>query len=202
MRQLGRVAGSLRNRVDQQSVIPEIRFTCSGTVNKWIVAGNWQGDSNLLEVQVWRETTTDGVYTKIDSRTLGFDNEENSQVYEYTISGGSFAVQSGDILGIFQPTSSELELYYTDSYGPTNYYMDTSSGGGDDDDRRRRATTAPSGDFNINGKSTRNDMPLITVEISKFFFLLWIVFCVCVCVCVRACVCACVCVVVCVCVCV
>ncbi len=167
MRQLGRVAGSLRTRVDQQRIVPEISFTCGGTVDKWTVAGDWEGDSNLLEIQVWRETT-DGVYTKVGYSTLDFTSEQNSQIYEHTVSGNSISVQAGDILGIFQPECSQLELYYTNTYGPTNYYIDTSSGG--DNNRKRRATTAPSGNFDINGGSvsTANSMPLVTVEVSKF----------------------------------
>ncbi len=163
VRQLGRVAGSLRTRVDQQRIVPEISFTCGGTVDKWTVAGDWEGDSNLLEIQVWREAT-DGVYTKVGYSSLDFASEQNSQIYEHTVSGNSITVQAGDILGIFQPESSQLELYYANTYGPTNYYIDTSN------DRKRRATTAPSGDFDINGDSvsTANNMPLVTVEVSKF----------------------------------
>ncbi len=161
MRQLGRVAGSLRSdHGGQQRIIPDITFTCSGTVTKWIVsAGNPPSDADKLpdrlpEVQFWRKSATGSeIYTKIHGMTLLFGVESGPQIYEYNIS--AVDVQPGDILGTFEPDASSLRLYYTDQYGPGNYYKITTS-------------TAFNGDFNVAGvDGSTNDMPLVTVEISK-----------------------------------
>ncbi len=126
VRELRRVAGSLRsNRNSQQRIIPDITFTCSGTVSEWIVAAEWNGfDVNFPEMQVWRETATgSGVYTKIHGTTMSFNEENTIEIYNYTIT--PIDVQPGDVLGMFEPDNSKLELYYTDTYGPVNYYMST-----------------------------------------------------------------------------
>ncbi len=156
VQQLGRVAGSLEcDHDEQQHIIPDITFTCSGTVTKWIVAANWQSDEDLPEVQIWRETSTGSkMYAKIHGMTLPVGVESGPQIYEYNIS--AVDVQPGDILGMFEPDDSWLRLYYTDQYGPINYYIET-------DD-----VFAPSGDFEVaDADGSTNDMSLVTVEINK-----------------------------------
>ncbi len=80
------------------------------------------------------------------------------QLYEYAVD--PIDIQSGDILGIFGPNDVRLQLYYTDQYGPLNY---------SNYDRTGNAVTPPPGD--VDSSSTdldlSNDMPLVTVEISK-----------------------------------
>ncbi len=118
---------------------------------------------NLPEVQVWRETSSgSGLYTKIHGMRLPVSSNVPSEIYEFTATS-PMDVQPGDILGLFEPVKSRLDLYYTDQYGPVNYYMDTG-----------RDVTPPTDDFDISGADGRmNDMPLVTVEIgklSKMFF--------------------------------
>ncbi len=156
VRQLGRVAGILRSdHKEQQRIIPDITFTCSGTVTRWIVAANWQSDEDFPEVQIWRETATgSGVYAKVHGMTLPVGGKNGSQIYEYNTA--PVDVQPGDILGMFEPNGSWLKLYYTSKYGPVNYYI---------------GTTVPSVDFDIAGADgSTNDMPLVTVEISKLSY--------------------------------
>ncbi len=161
VRQLGRVAGTLVNtRADQQRIIPDISFTCSGSVTRWIVAGDrlsGGGNSNPPEVQVWRETSSGSrVYTKVHGMLLPPSASETSQIYEFNATS-PMDIQPGDILGLFEPFKTWLQMYYTDLYGPVNYYMDT----GKDE-------TPPTDDFDISGADgMMYDMPLVTVEISK-----------------------------------
>ncbi len=58
VQQLGRVAGSLKSdRKEQQRIIPDITFSCSGTVSEWIIAAEWKGgpmEVNFPEMQVWQ----------------------------------------------------------------------------------------------------------------------------------------------------
>ncbi len=170
-RELGRVAGSLRsNRKDQQRIIPDITFTCSGTVSEWIVAAEWNGGpmvANFPEMQVWRESATgSGVYTKIHGTTLSFSGENTTEIYRYTIT--PIDVQPGDVLGMFEPDKSRLELYYTDTYGPVNYYTSTGT----------NVIVPPVGDFDINAGgmtvNTQSDLPLLTVAIGKLLSFLYI----------------------------
>ncbi len=94
---------------------------------------------------------------KVHGMSLPERAEDPSLIYEFT---ATMDVQPGDILGLFEPANSWLQLYYTDQFGPVNYYMDTGS-----------AVTPPTGDFDINAADgTMNDMPQVTVEISKLPF--------------------------------
>ncbi len=156
---MGRNRRSDRN--EQQRIVPDISFNCSGTVTRWIVAGDratMGSANNMPEVQIWRETSSgSGVYNKVHGMSLPERTEDPSQIYEFT---ATMDVQPGDILGLFEPFRSWLQLYYTDQFGPVNYYMDTGS-----------AVTPPTGDFVINAADgTMNDMPQVTVEISKLPF--------------------------------
>ncbi len=160
VRQLGRVTGDLKSdRKEQQRIIPDITFTCSGTVSEWIVAAQWKGgpmEVNFPEMQVWRETANgSGVYTKIHGATMSFSEESTTGIYQYTIT--PIDVQSGDVLGMFEPDKSKLELYYTDTYGPVNYYMSTG----------KDVIVPPDGNFDIGGMETQYDLPLLTVTIGK-----------------------------------
>ncbi len=166
VRQLGRVTGDLKSdRAKQQRIIPDITFTCSGTVSEWIVAAEWKGggmDVNFPEMQVWRETATgSGVYTKIHGTTLSFSEESTTEIYHYPIT--PIDVQRGDILGMFEADKSRLELYYTETYGPVNYYMSTD----------KKLIVPPVGDFNIGDTSveTEYDLPLLTVTIGKLLLI-------------------------------
>ncbi len=156
VRQLGRVAGNRKDdRKEQQRIIPDISFTCSGTVTRWIVAGNERNDDNLPQIQIWRETFNgSGIYSKEQAAFLPMRDESPSDIYEFN---ATMDVQPGDILGLFEPDDSWLRLYYTNKYGPVNYYMETDN-----------AVTPPTGDFDISGADgTTNDMPLITLEFCK-----------------------------------
>ncbi len=162
LQQLKRVAGSLTSRRSRrQKIIPDITFTCSGTVSEWIVAAEWKSDDDdLPEVQIWRETATgSGVYTKIHGTTLSVNEENTTEIYHYTIT--PIDVQPGDVLGMFEPDNSRLELYYTNRHGPVNYYMSTD----------RDVTVPPDGDFDIGDTSveTQYDLPLLTVTIGMLF---------------------------------
>ena len=161
LRELGRVTGgTLRNRDQQQRIIPSIAFRCSGSITKWIVAARWEDGGGRVyfpELQIWRTVVTN-LYRKISASTFSATAENASNVYEYTPSS-PLPFQEGDFLGIFQPsgTASRLRVYYVDSVGPPNYYYDP--------DRN----TPPLGAFLITGStSAQNDQPLVAVEISKF----------------------------------
>ena len=161
LRELGRVTGgTLRNRDQQQRIIPSIAFRCNGFITKWIVAARWRSDEDRVyfpELQIWRATVLN-IYRRITASTLTATAENASNVYEYTPSS-PLPFQEGDFLGIFQPSgaASRLRVYYVDNVGPPNYYYDPNR------------NTPPIGVFLITRfTSTQNDQPLVAVEISKF----------------------------------
>ena len=169
LRELGRVTGgNLRNRDQQQRIIPSIAFRCNGSITKWIVAARWAGSGGgrtyYPELQIWRaNSTSSGLYDKISASTLSATTENDNNFYEYTPSS-PLPFQEGDFLGIFQPdrSTSRLRVYYVDNVGPPNYYYDP-------DDLNLNVNTPPIGIFRITSStSTQNDQPLVAVEISKF----------------------------------
>ena len=166
LRELGQVTGgTLRNRDQQQRIIPSIVFRCNGSITKWIVAARWEdggGRNYFPELQIWR-SSFGRLYRRISTSTLTATAENANSVYEHTPSS-PLPFQGGDILGIFQPSraASRLRVYYVDNVGPPNYYYDP-------DDLNQNVNTPPLGLFLITSStSSQNDQPLLAVDISKF----------------------------------
>ena len=109
----------------RQVLIPDINFTCNGTITRWIIGARWEGQSPAhTELQIWRKISTTGnTYTKITGTTLNFDTQNSSEVYEYVLNS-PLAFKEGDIQGYFQPirNRSEINLYLEDSKRLTTYY--------------------------------------------------------------------------------
>ena len=124
LRGLGQVTGgNLKNRDQQQRIIPSINFTCNVSITKWIVAAKWENGGRhtyFPELQIWRADSTS--YRKVTSSTLSATTESESNVYEHVPSSPP-PFQEGDFLGIFQPDrdTSRLRAYYIDNIGPPNY---------------------------------------------------------------------------------
>ena len=158
LREIGGLGGDPKERKQQQRIIPAVNFTCQGTVTKWIVAAKWNGKSDMAELQIWRKLGAEGTYTKSQATTITASVESNTGIYEFDVSGSNPLVtfQEGDILGIFTPKDSRLRPYFSERYGPPNYYIDTGMGS-------TAGTT-----FQINEEDVQYDVPLVTVEVSKF----------------------------------
>ena len=69
---MDRLLGNIGNRVpgghyQGQGVFPEVGFTCNGSIQSWVFGGQWVGrqDGQFTELQIWRPTGDDGVYTKV-----------------------------------------------------------------------------------------------------------------------------------------
>ena len=107
----------------RQVLIPDINFTCNGTITRWIIGARWEGLSPAhTELQIWRRNSNmENTYTKVNATTLMIGSESSSEVYEYVLET-PLAFKEGDILGYFQPPSSELSLYLEDSRRLTTYF--------------------------------------------------------------------------------
>ena len=113
----------------RQVLIPDISFTCNGTITRWIFGAKWEGQSPAhTELQIWRKISTTGnTYIKVDGTIIIVGTQSSSEVYEYILET-PLAFKEGDILGYFQPISnrSGINMYLEDSERLTTYY--TSSG--------------------------------------------------------------------------
>ena len=104
-------------------LIPDINFTCNGTITRWIVGAKWEGDTPAYtELQIWR-MSSDNEYIKIAGTNIIVGSENVSEVYEID---NQLTFQEGDILGYFQPKkgNSELNLCLEKSDRITTYYDD------------------------------------------------------------------------------
>ena len=138
-------------RDQQQRVFPDIRFTCDGSITKWIVgAGTGTGSSPSSEIQIWRRSGAHS-YTKVASTQLTTQSINNSNVYEY-VPSLPLEFQEGDILGVYQNENSIIVPYYQESTGPQNLCHPD------------HLVSAPSTLVNPTTASAY-DYPLVTVEI-------------------------------------
>ena len=75
---------------------------------------DWGGGNLFPELQIWRPTGDDGVYTKVGYTTIN-TAREISEFYEYSLSF-PLEFQAGDVLGYYQPNfdGSQLRLLLED----------------------------------------------------------------------------------------
>ena len=116
------------DRADSRQVlIPDINFTCNGTITRWIIGARWKGQTPAhAELQIWRKSPTTGntmSYIKVNGTNLNVGTQNSSEVYEYVLNS-PLSFQEGDILGYFQPirNRSEINIYLEDSDRLTTYY--------------------------------------------------------------------------------
>ena len=140
----------------RQYIYPEMRFTCNGTITKWIYGaqGVQSSGTMLPELQIWRQLDTDN-YNKIGSSLVTANTSIGTNLYEF-IPQTPLEFQEEDIFGVHIPRSSNsiLYLYEQDGNGPLNL---RDSGNVDS------PLSTITGGLTTNG----NDFPLVTVEISK-----------------------------------
>ena len=93
-----------------QGIFPEVGFTCNGSIKSWVFGGQWVGQNSFfIELQIWRPTGDDGVYTKVGNTTVVVERMNSSDIYEYPLSP-SLTFQSGDVLGYYQPSPFQSQL--------------------------------------------------------------------------------------------
>ena len=125
---LGNVSPSLAS-INRQAILPYINFTCDGSILSWIFGAQWEGNSpTYTELQIWR-SSGDGSYTKVGSTTIMLEEENSTQLYQYTLTS-PLPFQAGDVLGYFQGrrSTSQLRLLFEDvgSDHPLHYNLQDS----------------------------------------------------------------------------
>lgn len=115
-------------RQSEQIIIPDIKFTCSGTLTQWrFVAqrfGVSGGRNKYPELQIWRPQNR-WIYNKIYSESFWPQSTGQRNVYTHTPST-PVAYQSGDVFGIYHPPrdASVYRIYSVEYGGPENFRMD------------------------------------------------------------------------------
>ena len=107
-----------------QGIFPEVGFTCSGSIQSWVFGGQWVGWNSFTELQIWKPTGDDGVYTKAGNTTIMVE-ESDSEFYEYPLSS-PLDFQAGDVFGYYQPNNDLSQwrvLFEADGRNPQlGYY--------------------------------------------------------------------------------
>ena len=109
-------------RDKRQYIYPEMKFSCNGSVTKWIYGAIDQNRStgDLPELQIWRQTGPNS-YNKQGSSLVTANISIAPNVYEY-YPVIPLEFQEGDIFGVHIPlnSSSQLWLYEQKVSGPLN----------------------------------------------------------------------------------
>ena len=149
-------------RNNQQRIFPDIHFTCSGNLTKWIVGGE-TGSNVGAELQIWRNSNVgENNYNKVGSSVLQATDPDDDHVYEY-IPNPPLDFQEGDILGVYQRGGrGRMRVYYQETTGPENYCRPGNLN-----------TDPPAPDTLIGATLVTNqyDYPLVTVEIGELHFI-------------------------------
>ena len=140
-------------RERQLRIFPDISFTCSGNLTKWIIAGEEGYDG--AELQIWRRSNVgQNNYTLVGSSVLSVSSNSFVGVYNYTPST-PLEFQEGDILGVYQRSgSARVKVYYQETTGPANYRHSVNT----DPPLNIKVLTEPS-------LINQYDYPLVSVEI-------------------------------------
>ena len=118
-------ATSSRAHEGQQRIIPGIRFTCTGTLTKWIIGAQrtLTQTANHPQLQIWRRRQV--FYRKTDFSVIAALNATSDlNVYEY-IPNPPLEFQTNDVLGLYQPPISNTQtvVHYQWEGGPQNFVV-------------------------------------------------------------------------------
>ena len=110
-----------------QLIFPNAKFNCHGEVLKWIIGGTCGGGRSndmSLEFQIWREVDNH-ILGRINSTTVEQTASDLDSVFEFILDP-PLLFQPGDMLGVFQSRSSELEVDFN-QLGSTLFYSISTS---------------------------------------------------------------------------
>jgi len=146
---------SVRTHGRQQRIIPGIHFTCTGMLTKWIIGAQRTLTQSIshLQLQIWRQSRqTNNRYDRINFSDLtDLNATDDLNVYEY-VSNSPLQFQANDLLGLFQPRSTDTQavVYYQVGGGPRNF--------------ARSSQDLPSSTY-FTGGGVDNDVPLVAAEV-------------------------------------
>ena len=148
---------NVRTRERQQRIIPGIKFTCNGTLTKWIIGAQRTQTqaTNHLQLQIWRRRQgSSNTYNRTTFSDITAVNATGDlNVYEY-IPNPPLQFQTNDILGLYQPRirDTQVVVYYQRGGGPRNF--------------ARPNRNSPVTSEYRTGNGVDNSLPLVTVEVN------------------------------------
>ena len=92
---------------NQQAIIPEINFTCNGTIRTLIIGGQWRNGQNNIELQIWRSSGS-GSYNRVQHSVINVATSNATGLYYLST---YLTFQAGDILGFYLPSDSRFRLW-------------------------------------------------------------------------------------------
>ena len=95
---------------NRQAIIPEINFTCNGTIRTLIIGGQWRnGQNNYIDLQIWRSSGS-GLYNRVQSNVITVATSNPTTGLGLYDLPTNLSFQAGDILGFYQPSNSRFRL--------------------------------------------------------------------------------------------
>ena len=146
---------NVRTHERQQRIIPGIKFTCAGTLTKWIIGARrtLTQATNNLQLQIWRQRQgSSNTYNRTTfSNITALNATDDLNVYEY-IPNPPLEFQANDILGLYQPRRNEAQVvvYYQRRGGPQTFRFSNQG--------------SPLVNTSASGQSD-TDLPLVAVEV-------------------------------------
>ena len=149
------VYATIRTRERQQRIIPGIKFTCTGTLTKWILGARRTPTqaTSYLQLQIWRRQGSSDTYDRTTfSDITALNATDDLNVYEY-IPNPPLEFQTNDILGLYQPhiRDTQVVVYYQTGSGPRTFRLSNQD--------------SPSVSTSASGQSD-TDLPLVAVEVN------------------------------------
>ena len=142
-----------------QQLFPSIRFTCSGSLTRWILKAKPElsiSENPIYpEMQIWRRLgTSSNIYRKVGSSRIDM-NPLNRQTQIYAVAPNPpLRFQSGDIFGLWEGTNNDMHTREVE-----NIYQNLTDG------FNYRATSGPLTEITTDSPyQIRLGTPLVTVE--------------------------------------
>ena len=118
---------NVRSHEREQRIIPGIKFTCNGTLTKWIIGAQrtltQATNPQNLQLQIWRRQGSSNTYDRTTfSDITALNATDDLNVYEY-IPNPPLEFQPNDILGLYQPhrNNTQVVVHYQSRGGPRNF---------------------------------------------------------------------------------
>ena len=150
---------NVRSRQRQQRISPGLKFTCTGTLTRWIIGARrtLTQPTNYLQLQIWRRRQ--GPSNTYDRTTFSditaLNTTDDLNVYEY-IPNPPLQFRANDILGLYQPRirDTQVIVYYQTRDGPQNFV------------RFYQDSPLPTQSTTGRGVYMYNALPLVAVEVN------------------------------------
>ena len=115
-----RVVCGVRAPVNVQYIIPELKFSCDGTVTQWKVGLEDGGNGQSVNLQIWRSVDA-GEYTSV-TEVVYTKTVREERIATVPV---SMSVMAGDIVAFYVP-DGQLQLHALLGVGFTVYFTNGS----------------------------------------------------------------------------